>query len=141
MTPIFEDDDFLIEPAAGTAVPGYVVLRMRSGVSSLAELDAAAARRLGEMLARASRAVQAATAADRVYCLSFCEIDRQLHFHLFPRAAWLLDAYWTATGEAGEPVNGPLLFEWARTLGDRLMPPSSTPSAAEVCDILRARLR
>lgn len=139
---IWEDDFASLAQADFCTVPGYLVLRTRIGVQSLGELDPTGACKLGGLLAAAVAAIEATTRADRVYCLSFCEVDRNLHFHLFPRTAALLMAYQEASGTTGQPVNGPLLFEWAR---DVFVPGSSLPAGwpplAEVCDQLRARLR
>ncbi len=138
---IFENRLFTIEHSSSCAVPGYVVLRLKDRSTSLAELDAGSAQALGVLLSAAVRAVEKIVGADRVYCLSFAELDRRLHFHLFPRTAWLLQAYWRATGTAELPVNGPLVFEWARAhlvSGSTL--PAEAGSVDRVCAGLRAEL-
>lgn len=67
--------------------------------------------------------------------------DRRLHFDLFPRTSWLLEEYWRATGRREKPINGPLLFEWARTTVVRgASLPAEVGSVAEACAALRARL-
>jgi diadenosine tetraphosphate (Ap4A) HIT family hydrolase len=111
---IVKNDLFTLEKSSECAVPGYLVLRLKGGETSLAELAPETARALGEMLARAAKAIEAAVGAERVYVLSFCEVDRRLHFHLFPRTAWLLTEYARAGIGAGGPVDGPVLFSWAR---------------------------
>jgi diadenosine tetraphosphate (Ap4A) HIT family hydrolase len=111
---ILDEGDFFIETSRECAVPGYLVLRLKGGETGLAELSPAKARELGDLLARAARAVERAAGADRVYVLSFCEVERRLHFHLFPRAPWLLAEYRRANGTAADAVNGPALFAWAR---------------------------
>ena len=138
---IHEDDLFTLQQSAECDVPGYLVLRLKAADAALPRLGGEPAGRLGELLARAARAVVEVTGAERVYCLSFCEVDPRLHFHLFPRTRWLLDAYRAATGTAGQPVNGPALFEWARRrfpAGSEL--PGGMPSAGETCGRLRAAL-
>ncbi len=82
---ILENDLFTIDHSCSCAVPGYVVVRLTGSATSLSELAPATAQALGELLARATRAIEEAVGADRVYCLSFAELDRRLHFHLFPR--------------------------------------------------------
>lgn len=138
---VFEDDLFVLDHADSCAVPGYLVLRLKWHANSLADLTAATAHALGPMLARASRAIEEVTGADRVYCLSFCELDRRLHFHLFPRTRWVLQRYWTATGSERDPVNGPAVFEWARAnLSDVSDAQAGAPGVADVCAALRSRL-
>jgi len=138
---VFEDAHFTAEQCETCAVPGYLIVRLKGPAASLAGLDPAAAGRLGAILARAARAIEEATGAERVYCLAFAEIDPRLHFHLFPRTRAVLDAYQAATGTAGEPVNGPKLFEWARTaiVPERPLPPG-IPDVGSVCARLRVRL-
>jgi diadenosine tetraphosphate (Ap4A) HIT family hydrolase len=139
---VFEDEHFTADQCETCAVPGYLILRLKGPATSLAGLDPAAAGRLGEMLARAAQAIEEATSAERVYCLAFAEIDTRLHFHLFPRTRAVLEAYWRATGSEGEPVNGPRLFEWARTAIVPGRPvPAGLPDMDDVCAALRRTLR
>jgi len=139
---VYEDEHFTADQCGTCAVAGYLIVRLKGQATSLAGLDPTSAGRLGAMLARAARAIEEATAAERVYCLAFAEIDPRLHFHLFPRTRAVLEAYRAATGTVGEPVNGPKLFEWARTaiVPGRPLPPG-IPDVGSVCARLRARLR
>ncbi len=138
---VFEDEHFTVEQCATCAVPGYLIVRLKGPAGSLAELDAGSASRLGVTLARVAAAIEEATAAERVYCLAFAEIDPRLHFHLFPRTRAVLEAYWSATGTRGKPVSGPRLFEWARTAIVPGQPrPASLGSVDGTCAELRGRL-
>jgi diadenosine tetraphosphate (Ap4A) HIT family hydrolase len=107
----------------------------------MADLTPAEARHVGLVLAKSARVLEEAAGADRVYILSFAEIDRRLHFHLFPRTAQILSAFCAATGGDPKAVNGPMLFEWARAS----YPPGQRPSgaasrAAAMLEDLRRRL-
>lgn len=140
---VFEDDFGTLEQASFCGVPGYLVLRVKTGAHSLSELELEPehAHRLGALLASAVAAVERAVGADRVYVLSFCEVDRNLHFHLFPRTAALLAAYHQATGTMGEEVDGPRLFAWAREAYPAAGPPppgfaSREAVAAELRELL-----
>lgn len=140
-TRVFEDDLLTLDHADCCAVPGYLILRLKRRAESLAELDAGAAERVGVALSRATRAIEAAVDAERVYLLSFCELDRQLHFHLFPRSRRLLEEYAAATLTADQPANGPLLFEWARTtFGEGRSLPEGFPSVGSACRHIRRML-
>lgn len=124
---IHEDEYFRLEQCPACPVPGYLILRIKSGCTSLGELPPAQSTALSGLLPRAVRAVERATGADRVYLLSFGEVDRRLHFHLFPRTAWVRDAFFAACPGQGEPVDGPALFCWIRQPGvaASLHPPAS----------------
>lgn len=135
---IHDNGDFSIEASRESAVPGYLVLRVQGGETSLAELTPAKAQALGLLLARAARAVERAAGAERVYVLSFCEVERRLHFHLFPRTPWLLAAFRRASGAAEAAVNGPALFEWARK---RFTREADLPAGVEGPDKVFAAVR
>jgi len=138
---LFEDEHFTVDQCETCPLPGYLIVRLKPQPVPLAQLDPASARRLGEMLSRVARAIEDVVAPERVYCLSFSEIDPRLHFHLFPRTRALLEAYWEATGTASEPVNGPKLFEWARTVLAPGQPvPNGLRGVEAACGELRFRL-
>jgi len=139
---LYVDEHFTLEAADFCSVPGYLILREAGGVSRLAGLEPEKARALGEALARASAAIEAATGAERVYVLSFCEVDRRLHFHLFPRTVWLLETFRAATGAGpADAVDGPALFGWARAacVPGRALP-AGAPAPADVAAALRTAL-
>jgi diadenosine tetraphosphate (Ap4A) HIT family hydrolase len=138
---IFSDETFTLEQNSECPIPGYLLLRVKGEATSLAQLPAETAKALGEMLARAAKAIEAAVGAERVYVLSFCEIDRRLHFHLFPRTAWLLKEYHKANFNANEPIDGPMLFAWARSaFGPGSHVPRGTPAADAAAAGIRASL-
>ncbi|MFO7609228.1 MAG: hypothetical protein R6X35_08535 [Candidatus Krumholzibacteriia bacterium] len=138
---ILKSEFATLEHADFCGVPGYLVLRVRTGAESFGDLSTPKAQRLGGLLASAAAAIETTLKAERVYCLSFCEQDRGLHFHLFPRTAALLAAYHEATGTAEQPVDGPAVFAWARgayPAGAAL--PAGWPKVADVCEALREML-
>jgi len=138
---ILENDLVSLAHADFCVVPGYLVMRMRTGAESFGDLSTGGARLLGGLLASAAAAIETVVRADRVYCLSFCEVDRVLHFHLFPRSAALLAAYREASGVPGGPVDGPAVFAWAReTFPAGTVPPADWPKVADVCQALREML-
>jgi diadenosine tetraphosphate (Ap4A) HIT family hydrolase len=139
---IFADEMFSLEQSAACPIPGYLILRLKGHETSLAKLSPESAKRLGEILRRAVAAIEAAVNPERVYILSFCEVDPRLHFHLFPRTAWLLKEYIEANGCANDPVNGPTLFEWARnTFGPGSHVPRGIPDMESAYGTLREILK
>jgi diadenosine tetraphosphate (Ap4A) HIT family hydrolase len=138
---VFENETFTLELSAECPIPGYLVLRVKGEATGLAQLPEETARALGEMLARAASAIERAVGAERVYVLSFCEIDQRLHFHLFPRTAWLLKEYFKANFNANEPIDGPMLFAWARgAFGPGSHAPKGTPDSAAAAEAVRGML-
>ena len=139
---VFESDWVVVKQADFCAVPGYLVVTLTNGAESLADLSEETSQQLGALLSKTAAAIEQATAADRVYCLSFCEQLRTLHFHLLPRTSQLLTDYQQATNCADQAINGALLFEWAR---DNYPAGAAMPSAygelVLVCEKLRAALQ
>ncbi|HUU04781.1 MAG TPA: hypothetical protein VMZ49_02770 [Patescibacteria group bacterium] len=134
---VFEDELFSLEQSAECPIPGYLILRLKGPEASLAQLPKRTARLLGVMLKRAINAIEKAVKPERVYILSFCEVDPRLHFHLFPRTSWLLKEYFKANFNANDPVNGPMLFEWARSaFGPGSHVPQGTPDMETACGIM-----
>ena len=139
---VFEDDLFTIDGADYCAIPGYLILRAKSGATSIGEFSPEEAGRYGQLYARTVKAIEEVAGADRVYTLVFAEMDRRFHVHLFPRTRWMLLDYWEQHGECqAGPANGPLLFEWARTTYlDPEALPAQAPTVGEILTRLRAAL-
>jgi len=139
---IFEDEMFSLEQSAVCPIPGYLILRLKGPEASLAQLPKKTAQQLGVMLKRVANAIEQAVMPERVYVLSFCEVDPRLHYHLFPRTAWLLKEYFKANDCANDPVNGPMLFEWTRgAFGPGSRVPKGTPDIETACAIMRDLMR
>jgi diadenosine tetraphosphate (Ap4A) HIT family hydrolase len=138
---IYTDEMFTLEQSTECPIPGYLILRLKGPETSLAQLPKKTAQLLGEMLNRAAAAIEQAVQAERVYVLSFCEVEPRLHFHLFPRTAWLLKEYFKANFNANEPIDGPMLFAWARgAFGPGSHVPRGTPGLADAGAAIRAIL-
>lgn len=136
---IYEDEVFRVEQCATCLVPGYLVVEVMDDVSALAELPVNTSMRLGITLARTSRAIDRVLHPERVYCLLFAEAHHAVHFHLFPRSRWLLNAFRTA--KPGAAVSGPAIFDWARsTFGPGAEIPAEAPDLLAVCRSLRKTL-
>lgn len=104
---------FRIEPCISCPIAGYLIVSPQPPASSLSELSPDVLASLGPTLATATRVIEEIVRPERVYCLLFAEETRSVHFHLFPRADWLLSRY--ARAHPGDPgVSGPRLLDWAR---------------------------
>ena len=138
---VYDDQHVHLDHVAEWALPGYLILRFHDAASSFADLAPPLAAHVGTVLARAVRAIETAVGAERVYCLSFCEVDRRLHLHLCPRSASLLAEYQRATDTSCQAVDAPRLFAWARERypAGSEPPPGQLPVAA-VCARLAAIL-
>ena len=104
---------FRIEPCVSCPIAGYLIVSPRVAVSSLSQLPSDTQSSLGTTLAAATRAIEAVVRPERVYCLLFAEETASVHFHLFPRADWLLSQY-MRTHPTESEISGPRLLDWAR---------------------------
>lgn len=112
--------------------PGYLILRLKGPERSLGQLDAVEAAAFGQVLASCARLLERVAKAERVYLLSFAEVDRQLHVHLLARTAALAAAWRVDTGGAGGSVDGPALFQWVREKWPAGTRPPVEPGLAEL---------
>jgi diadenosine tetraphosphate (Ap4A) HIT family hydrolase len=110
---VYANAYFRVEPCLTCLVPGYLIITPQLPTASLSELERGALASLGPTLAAATRAIEVVIRPDRVYCALFAEETRSIHFHLFPRTAWLLSQYGTAH-PADREISGPRLLDWAR---------------------------
>ena|SRR4029077_17202122 len=110
---VYANAYFRVEPCVTCLVPGYLIVTPQLPAVSLSQLERAALASLGPTLAAATRAIEVVIRPERVYCALFAEERRSVHFHLFPRTAWLLSEY-AAVHPADREVSGPRLLDWAR---------------------------
>ena len=110
---IYTTDHFCVEPCVTCFVPGYLLVTPQRPVASLSELGRDALGSLGPTLAAVTGAIEVVIRPERVYCALFAEETRSVHFHLFPRSAWLLSQYADAN-PADHEISGPRLLDWAR---------------------------
>ena len=110
---VYTNAYFCVEPCVTCFVPGYLIVTPQRPTASLSELGHGALVFLGPTLAAATRAIEIVIRPQRVYCALFAEETRSIHFHLFPRTAWLLSQY-AAAHPADRAISGPRLLDWAR---------------------------
>lgn len=137
-TTVYEDPHFLLEQSGECGIPGYLVLRMKGKREGAGGLTPQESSTLGTTISRAVRAIELTVRPERIYILSFCEVDSQLHFHLFPRTGWLLREYRRANGGEGEAVDGPALFQWAKR---SYLPGAALPAEGRSVEALLPALR
>jgi diadenosine tetraphosphate (Ap4A) HIT family hydrolase len=132
-SPVYTNDHFCVEPCVTCFVPGYLIVTPQLPTASLSELERGALASLGPTLAAATRAIEVVIRPERVYCALFAEETRSIHFHLFPRTAWLLSQY-AAVHPADREISGPRLLDWSRRTFHR---PISTDYTETVQAIFR----
>ncbi|MGH7641378.1 MAG: HIT family protein [Candidatus Dormibacteria bacterium] len=99
---IWREGGWRLAHAFNSSLPGWLVLLPDRHLESLAQLSSTEARVLGQLLWRASRALQEVTGCAKTYVALFAEAEgfHHLHFHLVPRAS-----------DLAEDRRGPAIFE------------------------------
>lgn len=134
---LWETALFTVVHADFCAWPGYLILHLKGPERSLAQLAPHEAADFGLALGRCAQVLEAATGAERIYLLSFAEVDRQLHVHVLARTPELAQAWRQAAPSSEGPVDGPALFQWVRAA----WPAGSHPPARQGLPELSSRLR
>lgn len=111
MTIIFENDHFTLKHTTEYAVAGYLIIYFKNP-QPLMYQSISALSQFGNLIALATRCIEALVKPQKIYCLLFSEKLATPHFHLFPRTVALKKSYEAATGNVGEWVSGPDLFAW-----------------------------
>lgn len=83
--PIIDDELWVADHGIPPLARGYVVLKPRRHVESLADLTAPEAAALGSTAQRLMAAMRTVLGPERIYLCSMGESVRHVHFHLVPR--------------------------------------------------------
>ncbi len=111
---IHESTHFTTRQASDTRVPGHLIVASRNECTSLDRFTPDQAADLMRCLVRAEALLQQILQPERIYILKFGEAVPQIHFHVFPRTARLLQAYLTEVVDR-EPYSGARIMDWAWT--------------------------
>jgi diadenosine tetraphosphate (Ap4A) HIT family hydrolase len=110
---VFEDANFHLKACSTCPLPGYLILSAKDQSETLHDLPVTTLSSLGATLATISRSIEAVLKPERIYIALFCEAERGVHFHIFPRTAWLRESYLT-DHPSEDLLDGPRLLSWAR---------------------------
>ena len=95
--PVYQDDlvyaRHVYNPDGPTFL-GYVRVETRRHTPSFAELSAAEARAVGQLITRVSRALKACAGADHVYAFFYGDHVPHLHVHGFARYPGTPEEFW-----------------------------------------------
>ena len=129
---LYQDDLWRLEHTFGPLpLAGWLVLKPRRHVESVAELTEAEALALGPLIRRASAALTAVLGCPKVYVICFAEAAgaAHVHFHLVPRAA-----------DLPPDRRGPRVFEYLREARQRGVDLVDPAEAERVALAVRALL-
>ena len=82
---ILGTDTWVADHSIPPMVRGYLILKPRRHVTTVADLDPAEAADLGQVAQRLMAAMREVLAPERIYMFAFGESVAHLHFHLMPR--------------------------------------------------------
>ena len=135
---IFENEHFDLKPCYTCPLPGNLILSAKVPSDAIHDMPLAAASALGPTLAAISRSIQTVLTSERIYTPLFCEAQRGVHFHIFPRTAWLREAYLTRY-TLEKLIDGPRLLSWARRTFTQPIP-EFEPANKAIQELLTSRL-
>jgi diadenosine tetraphosphate (Ap4A) HIT family hydrolase len=116
---IWENPFYRAEQCSSCPLPGYLILSPRDEVRSFAEMTPEALSALGHALVLSTKIIERVVKPERIYYARFGEAWEGIHLHLFPRTAWLLEAFRRDHPDSPAVVSGPKLLHWARERYDR----------------------
>lgn len=134
---VFEDDDFGVSHCADVDVPGYLILAVKGSARGWSDAADRQLVRLGGLIGRVVAALAAVAGPERIYVCAFGEETPGLHFHLFPRYAWMGGLLGERTGDG--PIDGPALLSLIRR--ERACAPHAWSDPAAVRAIVRSLRR
>ena len=111
---IHESRHFTTSQASDTRVPGHLIVASRSVCTALDDFTPEQVGDLMQCLVRAETLLQELLRPERIYVLKFGEAVPQMHFHVFPRTARLLQAYLAEVVDR-EPYSGARIMDWVWT--------------------------
>ena len=104
---------FRVEPCVTCFIPGYLIVSPQLATARSRNWGAVRLFPWGQRSPQSHGQSKLSCTPERVYCALFAEETRSIHFHLFPRTAWLLSQY-AAMHPADREISGPRLLDWAR---------------------------
>jgi diadenosine tetraphosphate (Ap4A) HIT family hydrolase len=110
---VFEHPKFRVTPCDDAGIPGYLILHPAEQREWLFDAGAEQLQAIGPALAFAAKAVREVTGAERVYYALFAELNRNAHFHVFPRTPEL-EEQWRAENPDAPYCDGAQVLPWAR---------------------------
>lgn len=115
---IYENEYFRLEQSTEPSIPGYLILFTKVPAISVDHMPDEALVQFGPLLKICYAAINTVIKPPRIYCCSFGEVLKQVHFHILPRTEWMEKDFKrehsSHQAAMSEPINGPIMFEWAR---------------------------
>lgn len=111
---IFESAYFTASQASDSGVPGHLIVESRIECTEISGFTTDQSADLMRCLAKAETVVQEILEPERIYILKFGEAVPQVHFHVFPRTARLLQAYLEHVADQA-PYSGARIMDWIWT--------------------------
>ena len=109
---LYKNQFFNVALALDALIPGYLIIRPNRKLEKFTELNIEEQLAFAGTVSICENIIEEIINPERIYLLNFAEIDRNLHFHIFPRSKELGEEFKLIHKQ--EQINGPFLFQWAR---------------------------
>lgn len=111
----YENEILCVKHSAECALPGYFVLSLKKPCTSISALDDKTYLQVMLLLKITYQVTERVVKPEKIYICSFCEVQPQLHFHIFPRTQHLTAMYLKNCDiSPNTPIDGPQLFKWTK---------------------------
>jgi diadenosine tetraphosphate (Ap4A) HIT family hydrolase len=111
---VFESEHFLVKQCSDVSIPGYLIITPKNKVFHFSDLSQEVLKLFSCLLARVEKVLVEVLDVEMIYIAKFAELNKRLHFHIFPRTESILQAYIQDNPFSREGISGPLIFDWSR---------------------------
>ena len=111
---VFESEHFIVKQCSDVSIPGYLIIELKIEVFYLSDLSQDVLQLLTSLLAKVEKILREVLRVEQIYILKFSELNRVIHFHIFPRTESIFQTYIQDNPSKRDQINGPLIFDWSR---------------------------
>ena len=111
---VFESEHFVVKQCSDVSIPGYLIIIPKSKIFFLSDFSPDVLHLLTSLIAKVEKVLIEVLKVEMIYIAKFAELNKGLHFHVFPRTEGILRAYIQDNPSTRDRLSGPLIFDWSR---------------------------
>ena len=111
---VFENKHFIVKQCSDVLIPGYLIITPKIEVFYFSDLPQDVLPLLTSLIAKVEKVLREVLNVKMIYIAKFTELNKGLHFHIFPRTERILQEYIRDNPSSRDRISGPLIFDWSR---------------------------
>jgi diadenosine tetraphosphate (Ap4A) HIT family hydrolase len=111
---VFENENFMVKQCLDVSIPGYLIIEPKIEVYYLSDLSQDVLQLLTSLITKVEKVLREVLEVEKIYIAKFAELNKVLHFHIFPRTDSIFHAYIQDNPSTRDQISGPLIFDWSR---------------------------